>query len=78
MSNKFDTTPKARKERFHRLAQQRTQAVIDKLRILSHCANRSAYEYTEKDIEKIFHTIGEETEAARLRFIKKEKREFNL
>jgi hypothetical protein len=74
----FDTSPRAKRDRFLRLATSRTQAVIDRLRILSHCANRSAYDYDDKDIEKIFNTIKEEAEAARLRFIKKEKRQFNL
>jgi len=75
---KFDTSPEAKRERFLRLATTRTQIVIDRLRILSHCANKSAYNYDDKDIEKIFSTIREETEAARLRFTKKEKRKFNL
>lgn len=75
---KFDTSLQAKRDRFLRLATTRTQIVIDRLRILSHCANKSAYNYDDKDIEKIFSTIREEMEAARLRFTKKEKRKFNL
>lgn len=46
-----------KRERFKRLAEQRTNAVLQKLKILGNCANRSAYEYTEEEINKIFSTI---------------------
>jgi hypothetical protein len=40
-------------ERFKRLATLRTNAVIDRLRILGNCSNRQVYEYTKEDIDKI-------------------------
>ncbi len=46
-----------KRERFKRLAEQRTNAVMHKLRVLGNCSNRSAYEYTEEEINKIFSTI---------------------
>ncbi|MCF2138074.1 MAG: hypothetical protein K9W43_12660 [Candidatus Thorarchaeota archaeon] len=58
------TNPK--RERFIRLAEQRTNKVLAALRILGNCANRSQYEYTEKDVSEIFKAIRKmvsETEA---------------
>ena len=46
-----------KKERFRRLASQRTNAVLQKLKVLGNCANRSAYEYTEEEVQKIFSEI---------------------
>ncbi|MEI7943051.1 MAG: hypothetical protein WCH76_07835, partial [Candidatus Riflemargulisbacteria bacterium] len=40
-------------ERFKRLAVYRTNEVLNKIRVLSNCSNRSAYEYTEEEINKI-------------------------
>jgi len=46
-----------KKDRFKRLAQQRTNIVLKRLKVLGNCANRSAYEYTEGEINKIFAAI---------------------
>jgi len=55
-------------ERFKRLAATRTNEIINKLRILSNCANRSAYDYSEEDINKIFTAIEKATRVARSKF----------
>ncbi len=55
-------------ERFKRLAATRTNEILNKLRILGNCANRSAYDYTEEDINKIFVAIEKATKAARSKF----------
>ncbi len=62
---------------FLRLAQRRTQAVLDRIRILSNCANPYAYNYTEEEVRKIFETIDQELVVARSKF-QKQKREFRL
>ncbi|MEO0119423.1 MAG: hypothetical protein ABIK60_02640 [candidate division WOR-3 bacterium] len=48
---------KIKRERFIRLATVRTNAVIQRLRILGNCANRYIYEYNEEDVKKIFNAI---------------------
>ena len=55
-------------ERFKRLAATRTNEILKKLRILSNCANRSAYEYSEEDINKIFTAIEKSAKEARSKF----------
>jgi len=43
---------------FLRLAKPRTQKVLNSLKILGNCANKSSYAYFSHEIEKIFDTIG--------------------
>src|SRR5437899_727676 len=69
-----------RRANFTRLAEKRTLAVMDKVRILSNLANRNLYEYSEHDVRQIFDAIDEELKAARTRFesTRKRKLEFRL
>jgi hypothetical protein len=57
-----------RAERFKRLATQRTNAVMKRLRILGNCSNRQPYEYTKEDIDKIFAAIDRAVKETRARF----------
>ena len=43
-----------------RVAESRTNRIIDQIRLLGNCANRSNYEYSEEDIKKIFAAIEAE------------------
>ena len=67
-------------DRFIRLATSRTQAAIDKIRILGNCANRNNYDYTDAEINKIIRALDEELRALKLQFTtgKSEKRVFTL
>ena len=68
-----------KREAFLRLAEKRTSVVMDKIRILSNCANPYAYEYTEEDIKRIFGAIEQELKTARPKFAHDtRKREFKL
>jgi hypothetical protein len=57
-----------KREAFLRLAEKRTNAVIDKLHILSNCANPYVYQYEEADVRRIFAAIDEELRLTRMRF----------
>jgi len=63
---------------FVRLAERRTNAVLQKIRILSNCANTNAYEYSDRDVNTIFSAIEEELESARAKFATTRRREFRL
>ncbi len=63
-----------KRERFERLAVYRTNEVLKKLKVLSNCANRSAYEYDEDDIDKIFSEIDRQLKAVRAKFHYPKKR----
>jgi hypothetical protein len=67
-----------KREAFVRLASKRTEAVIDRVRVLSNCANPYAYEYTDEDIRKIFSAIEKELRAARAKFSAREQKSFSL
>lgn len=56
------------RERFVRIAEARTQKIIDTIRLLGNCSNNYAYEYTQKDIDKIFSTIDSELKIAKSKF----------
>lgn len=66
------------RSRFIRLATKRTQLVLDRIRILSHCSNRNFYEFNDRDAKRIFDTIQEQLDLARSKFSAKKKIKFKL
>lgn len=67
------------RDRFKRLATIRTNAVLKRLKVLGNCANRSAYEYGEDDINKIFSEIERRIRETKAKFhYPNSKREFKL
>jgi hypothetical protein len=58
----------SKRDRFVRLAEKRTNSVIERIRVLSNCANRYAYEYHEDDVRKMFAAIEKEMKTARAKF----------
>jgi hypothetical protein len=71
------TDPK--REAFLRLAEKRTNAVLERIRILSNCANPYAYRYEEADVKRMFAAIEKELKVAKSRFERqRERRDFRL
>ena len=58
----------SRHERFRRVAEARTNKIIDMLRLLGNCSNRTNYEYSEDEVQQIFEALEQEMEEARARF----------
>ena len=71
-------TEKAKRDRFVRLVTIRTNAVLEKLRVLGHCANKSAYYYNDQDIEKVFGEIDDQLRDVKAKFKIRTKRTFTL
>lgn len=72
-------TAEEKKERFKRVAENRTNRIIELIRLLGNCSNRSNYEYTEEDIRKIFSAIEHELKETKQKYQTKEKnRKFEL
>jgi len=68
-----------KKERFNRVATRRTNAILKKLEILGHCANRSAYEFTDEEVNKIFAEIQKATKLTKMKFgLGNKAKEFKL
>jgi hypothetical protein len=57
-------------DRFVRLAEARTNKIIDTLQLLGNCSNTSAYEYTQAEVEEIFQAIEQEMREAKKKFTK--------
>ena len=55
-------------ERFKRVAETRTNSIMDKLRLLGNCANNRIYSYTQSDVEKIFFTINKQLRVVKAKF----------
>lgn len=51
---------KIRRDRFKKVAQKRTQKVLDALYYLSKCSVKVSYKYTPAQVEAIFETIRDE------------------
>lgn len=66
------------RDRFKRLATQRTNAVLKRLKVLGNCSNRNIYEYEEQDIEKIFTEIERKVKEVKAKFHFPKSREFKL
>lgn len=63
-----------KREKFVRLAEARTNKIIDMLQLLGNCSNSSAYDYTQQDVEKIFSAIEQEIRESKKKFNKIESK----
>mgnify|MGYP001623154218 CR=1 FL=1 len=70
-------TQESKREKFVRLAEARTNKIIDMIQLLGNCSNQSLYEYTQKDVNKIFSAIQAELDDAKKRFNKQHKQKGN-
>lgn len=68
----------SRGDRFKRLAIQRTNAIIDKLRLLGNLSNKSNYDYSEEDVRKIMSAVETQLKITKARFTGNKKSEFKL
>lgn len=66
-----------KREKFVRLAEARTNKIIDMLQLLGNCSNTSAYDYTQQDVEKIFGAIEDELKEAKKKFNKVESKKIS-
>lgn len=62
------TQKETKREKFVRMAEARTIKIISMIRLLGNCSNRMAYEYSEKDVGKIFSAIESALADAKRRF----------
>lgn len=67
-----------RHERFKRIAAKRTNEILDKIRILGNCSNKSSYEYAEEEVNKIFSELDKQLRLTKARFQAGKKERFKL
>lgn len=69
----------SKRERFERIAENRTNKIIDMIDLLGNCSNKNNYEYSEDDIRTIFNAIENSLKISKMKFIEKqEKGKFKL
>lgn len=68
-----------KRENFKRIAENRTNKIIDMISLLGNLSNKSYYEYDNEDIVKIFQAIEEAINNEKEKFnLYKKKRKFKL
>ena len=68
-----------KRKRFERLGVYRTNEVLKRLKVLGNCSNRSAYDYNEEEINRIFSEIERRLREVKAKFhYPHNKRDFKL
>ena len=67
-----------RNERFKRVASKRTNEILEKIRIIGNCSNKSSYEYTEEEVNKIFNEIDKQLKLTKAKFLGGKRERFRL
>lgn len=67
-----------RHERFKRVASKRTNEILEKIRILGNCSNKSSYEYAEEEVNKIFSEIDKQLKLTKAKFLVGKRERFRL
>lgn len=67
-----------RHERFKRIATYRTNMVLDKLRLLGNLSNKTNYEYTDEELNKVFDVVERQLRTIKAKFSNKENFRIDL
>ena len=59
-----------KRDKFVRIAEARTNKIINMIQLLGNC--QSLYEYSQKDVNKIFNAIQAELDEAKKRYSKQD------
>lgn len=59
----------SKREKFVRIAEARTNKILDMMRLLGNCSSKANYEYTEEDIKKIFGALEKELKNTKNKFL---------
>lgn len=65
----------SKRARFVKIAENRTNKILDMLRLLANCSNKSNYDYDEDDVKQIFAAIEKEVKATKNTFLGIESKE---
>lgn len=57
-----------KKEKFRRLASSRTNKIIDMIDLLGNLSNKSNYDYSDSDVDKMFKAIDSSLKTAKSKF----------
>lgn len=65
---------KKKEERFLKIAENRTNTILQTLRLLGNCSNTNNYKYTDQQVKQIFSAIENELKITKMKFEKKENK----
>lgn len=65
---RMERNMETKNDRFVRIAEARTNKIIDMIRLLGNCSNKATYDYSKEDVRKIFTAIENELKTARAKF----------
>jgi hypothetical protein len=69
----------SKRERFKRIAENRTNKIINMIDLLGNCSNKNNYDYTDEDVKNIFNAIENSLKISKMKFAEKqEKGKFKL
>ena len=57
-----------KREKFVKLANSRVTATLDKMRLIGNLADKRYYEYSDKDIKKMFDALSKELNLVKSKF----------
>lgn len=60
-----------KRERFEKVAVARVNRIIKDLKLLGNCSNKNNYEYSDKDVRKIFAAVDGEVKKMKAKFLGK-------
>ena len=64
-----------KRDRFIRLAEARTNKILEMMRLLGNCSSKANYEYTDEDVKKIFAALEKELKNTKNKFLGIEAKE---
>lgn len=67
-----------KRERFLNVAEARTNIILEKIRVLGNCSNRSLYDYNKEEVDKIFRALQEKLNETKAKFVVKRQKGFKL
>src|ERR1051326_9106611 len=65
------------REKFVRLATKRVQSALKAIQLIGNLSNRSNYDYSDDDVQKIFRALQDELQTCRKKFDLAQKRQSN-
>ncbi|MFH1031232.1 MAG: hypothetical protein V1767_01475 [Chloroflexota bacterium] len=57
-----------KEQRFRRIAESRTNAILEKIRLLGNLSDTRRYRYSANDVDKIFSVINAQIREVRVKF----------
>ena len=68
-----------KEERFVRIAEKRTNKILEQIRLLGNCSNKNNYSYDNQQVDKIFKAIEKELDLTKKKYMmNKDKNKFSL